>query len=169
MLKSRSRLAISTAIAAWCLVAFSSAAQDIPSTTNLWQPGDPGEPLHIRGRVLSIDGSPISGAVLDIWQADGTGEYQPDRYRTTLRTDADGEYGFGTVLPGQYYGVKHIHMVVMHEGHESVQTRILFKGDPNLDESVYGDQAIALEEARVKGNKVLFGRFDVVMRPAGSS
>lgn len=161
-------LAAVTAIACW-LVTFPLAAQDVPSTVNLWQPGDPGEPLHIRGRVLSTDGAPIPGAVLHIRQADGTGEYQPDRYQTTLRTGDDGEYGLGTVLPGQYYGMKHIHVVVMHEAYEAVQTQILFKGDPNLDESAYGDHAIALEEARIKGNKVLFGQFDIVMRPAGSS
>lgn len=141
---------------------------DAPVTVNLWQPGDAGQPLHIHGWVRSTNGKPIVGAIVNVRQADGTGRYHDDRYRASLRTGKDGSYRFSTVLPGQYYRAKHIHVVVTHQDHERVVTRILFKRDPNLDETVV-DFAIHLEEARVKGRTLLFGRFDVVMRPTGSS
>ena len=34
-----------------------------------------GERLLITGRVLSADGTPLPGAVLDVWQADADGLY----------------------------------------------------------------------------------------------
>lgn len=141
---------------------------DTPTSVNLWQPGDPGQPLQIDGWVHSTNGKPIVGAVLTVWQADGTGTYRDDRYRANLRTRKDGKYRFSTVLPGQTYSVKHIHVVVTHADYEPVETQILFKGDPHLDASAR-ELAIALEEGIIKGKTLLFGRFDIVMRPAGSS
>ncbi len=138
---------------------------DAPKAVDLWRSGDPGQRLHILGRVTSIDGRPIPGAELNIWQADGAGQYHENRYRTLVRTEEDGGYRFSTVLPGQYYSVKHIHMVVTHRAHDRLPTRILFKGDPQLDQVADGDLAIDVEEARVDGETVLFGRFDIVMRP----
>jgi protocatechuate 3,4-dioxygenase beta subunit len=140
---------------------------DAPEVVNFWRPGDPGQPMNIVGQVRGTDGKPIAGATLHVWQADGNGEYQEDRYRATLQTDTDGSYRISTVLPGQYYGVKHIHMAVSHHRYESLTTRILFKGDPNLDQYAQSELAIHLEEALVKGKTMLFGRFDIVMRPLG--
>ena len=142
---------------------------DAPASVNLWQPGDPGEPLQIDGWVRSTDGKPIVGAIVTVWQADATGTYHDDRYRASLRTGKGGRYHFSTVLPGQYYSAKHIHIAVTHADYEGVATRILFKGDPNLDEFAAGDLAIPLEKGTIKGKTVLFGRFDIVMRPPGSS
>lgn len=140
---------------------------DAPASVNLREPGDPGQPLHIDGWVRSTNGKPIVGAVLTVWQADATGNYHDDRYRASLRTGKDGKYRFSTVLPGQYYSAKHIHVVVTHPDHERVVTRILFKGDPHLDESAAGELAIPLEEGTIEGKAFLSGRFDIVMRPTG--
>ena len=138
-------------------------------TINLWQPGDPGQPLRINGWVRSNNGKPIVGAILMVWQADGTGNYQDDRYRASLRTGKDGKYRFNTVLPGQTYSVKHIHVIVTHPQYEPIETQILFKGDPHLDEATAAEFAIPLEQGTIKGKTVLFGTFDIVMRPARSS
>ncbi|MDX1486665.1 MAG: hypothetical protein R3268_00585 [Acidiferrobacterales bacterium] len=142
---------------------------DAPASVNLWQPGDPGEPLQIHGWVRSTDGKPIVGAIITIWQADATGTYYDDRYRASLRTGKGGRYRFNTVLPGQYYSAKHIHIAVTHADYEAVVTRILFKGDPNLDEFAAGELAIPLEKGTIKGKTVLFGRFDILLQPMGSS
>ncbi len=138
-----------------------------PAFVNFWQPGDPGQRLHIQGQVRSVIGDPLPGAVLQVWQADGTGQYQEGRYRAVLTTDKNGKYRFGTVLPGQYYGVKHIHVVVSHPRHYPVQTQMVFKGDPNLDATTQRDRGIFLEEASVNGETILHGRFDVQLRPGG--
>lgn len=144
-----------------------SSEEPAPSTTvNLWRPGDPGQPIRISGWVRSTNGKPIPGATIFIRQADGTGVYTPD-YQASLETDKDGSYRFSTVLPGQYYGIKHIHIGAVHDGYEYLETEIVFKGDPNLDPESASKRAIHLEEATVNDKTVLFGRFDMTLRPIG--
>jgi protocatechuate 3,4-dioxygenase beta subunit len=138
-----------------------------PNTLNLWRPGDPGQPLRISGWVRSTSGKPISGATIYIRQTDGTGVYTPD-YQASLKTGKDGSYRFSTVLPGQYYRVKHIHIGAVHDGYEYLETEILFKGDPSLDPESDSKYAIHLEEATLNGKIVLFGRFDMTLQPIGS-
>ena len=142
-------------------------AESPGNTLNLWRPGDPGQPLRISGWVRSTNGKPIAGATIYIRQADGTGTYTPE-YQARLKTGKDGSYRFSTVLPGQYYGVKHIHIGAVQEGYEYLETEILFKGDPNLDPDSTSKYAIHLEEATVNEKTVLFGRFDMTLKPLGS-
>ena len=130
---------------------------------NLWRPGDPGQRMNIRGRVTTIDGAPLGGVSIYLRQADGNGDYI-DRYSTVLQTDAKGRYQFGTVLPGQYYGTKHIHITITHDGYRSLDTEILFQGDPNLDDPE-APNAIFLEEATLNDETILYGRFDVTLYP----
>lgn len=158
-----------TAITA-ALVLFSSAVpgQSDPGSTSVpthiatfWRDGDPGDRLVLTGRVLDTAGMSIAGAVVDVWQTDGNGSYHPDAYRGTIFTDERGGYELRTVVPESYFGARHIHMIVSHDG-VSVETQVLFKGDPNLAE---GDlpYAIVLEESRVKDEVVYHGTFDVVI------
>ncbi|MGI9333590.1 MAG: hypothetical protein ACR2RL_10595 [Gammaproteobacteria bacterium] len=134
-----------------------------PSSINLWQKGDPGQPMQIRGVVMDANGAPVAGARIFIRQADATGEYQPDRYTGELYSGPDGSYSFSTVLPGQYYGEKHIHLMAGHDAHGVVERRMVFKNDPNLASPV--EDAIHLEEANVGEIKVLFGRYDIRLAP----
>lgn len=140
------------------------ASAEKPKLVDLWRPGDPGQRINIRGRVTAIDGAPVSDALIYIRQADGNGDYHDERYNTTLISDDKGRYQFATVLPGQYYGLKHIHVGISHDAYRYLDTRILFKGDPNLDESSAPD-AVFLEESNVNGETILFGRFDIVLTP----
>jgi protocatechuate 3,4-dioxygenase beta subunit len=136
------------------------------STAQLWQPGDAGEKLFIRGRVLDNDGVPLAGVIVNLRQADGDGEYHSDRYRATLQTDQKGEYQLRTVLPGQYYSAKHIHISFALDGFMAVQTEILFKGDPALDPVTERDQAVVLETAVVGEEEVRLGQFEVTLKAA---
>ena len=135
--------------------------------TSLWQPGDVGERLNISGWVRSPYGEPIAGAVVHVRQADADGNNNVDRYQASLITDEDGKYGFGTVLPGQHYGVilMHIHVLVTHDDYQPLEARILFANDPNLDPSVKRDNVVFLEQASVEGEALLFGRFNIVLQP----
>jgi protocatechuate 3,4-dioxygenase beta subunit len=141
-----------------------SAGEKKRQLVNLWQPGDPGQRINIRGRVTSIDGTPVTGASIFIRQADGNGDYHDNRYNATLESDQKGGYQFASVLPGQYYGIKHVHIWVNHDDYQSMDTRIIFKGDPNLDEST-SPEAIFLEEGNANGETIMFGRFDIVLTP----
>lgn len=142
----------------------SGAAQEKRKLVDLWQPGDAGQRMNIRGRVTSIDGTPLAGIPIRIRQADGHGDYH-EQYRTTLFSDDKGRYQFGSVVPGNYTGARHVHLEVYVDNYEYYDTSILFKGDPGLDQH-YGDgKAIFLEESTVDGETILFGRFDIVLVP----
>lgn len=141
-----------------------SAEEKKSKLIDLWQPGDPGQRMNIRGRVTSIDGTPLGGVQISLRQANGDGDYT-ENYRATLETDAKGRYQFGSVVPGNYFGAKHVHVTVYQDGFEYFDTSILFKGDPNLDEHYENGTAIFLEESTVKGETIMFGRFDIVLTP----
>ena len=64
---------------------------------------DKGEPVHVSGRVLDLEGRPVAGAMLDIWQTSSDGFYDvqdPNQPEMNLRgqftTAADGRFFFRT-------------------------------------------------------------------------
>ena len=71
-----------------------------------------GEDVWVSGRVLSMDGKPVPGAVLDVWQADGDGIYDVQYTdkdnalfaRGRLNADQDGKYWFKSILP-EFYSI----------------------------------------------------------------
>jgi protocatechuate 3,4-dioxygenase beta subunit len=125
----------------------------------------PGEPVVVRGHVLTPDGRPIPGAALDVWQSDAEGFYDlqmPGLDGTVLRgvfhTDAEGHFMFRTIKPSFYpipddgpvgqmlaatarhpYRPAHIHFIVSADGYQSVTTELFVDGDPYLDsDAVFG-------------------------------
>ncbi len=154
------------------LIAFASplAAQSAdttddskPELVDFWQAGDPGQRMNIRGRVTSLDGTPLAGIQISIRQANGAGDYT-ERYRARLTTDDKGRYQFGSAVPGNYGGARHVHVTVYQDGWAYYDTNILFQGDPNLGGYEEGTP-IFLEESTVNGETILFGRFDIVLTP----
>jgi len=73
-----------------------------------------GEVIHVMGRVLNVEGQPVRGARLELWQANAHGRYAhaSDKNPAPLdpnfegfavqTTDAEGRYRFKTVKPGAY-------------------------------------------------------------------
>jgi hydroxyquinol 1,2-dioxygenase len=120
-----------------------------------------GEDCWVGGRVLSVEGTPIPGATLDIWQAKADGVYDiqdpnaPLELRGRVRANAQGEYGFKTYKPC-FYGVPtdgpvgalltamgrhpmrpaHMHAIVSAPGYQQVITHVFVAGDPYLDSDV---------------------------------
>ena len=123
---------------------------------------DKGELLLFSGKVLSPDGKPIAGALVDIWQAAPNGLYdclddnQPDyNFRGHLYTDEQGNYEFQTLKPANYkfandgpvaqmlialdrhnWHAAHIHFKVSADDYETLITQIFFSGDPYLASNV---------------------------------
>ena len=138
---------------------------DKPRLIDLWQPGDTGQRMNIRGRVTGPDGRPLSGIEVSVMQPDGDGQWT-EQYRTVLTTDAQGRYQFGSVVPQiKYCGDPHVQVSVYQDGWEYYDTSLVFENDHGTT-PYYGDGTpVFLEESTVKGETMLFGRHDIVLSP----
>ena len=149
----------------FCLIIPGSGLAQTPTagTVDFWQAGDSGQRMSIRGQVTSLDGTPVAGATIYIRQADGEGIYH-SQYSGNVVTNQRGNYQFGSVVPGNYMGERHVHIYVDHDDYQYLDTEILFKDDPNL---VDGDdqRAVFLEAGEVDGETMMFGRFDMTLVP----
>ena len=132
-----------------------------------------GEPCVVSGVVRAADGTPLPGAVLDVWQADPRGFYdvqQPDvqppgNGRGLFTADTAGRFWFRPCVPSAYpiptdgpggallkatgrhpYRPAHIHFIVSAEGHQPVTTHIFVAGGDYLD----SDAVFAVKESLVK-------------------
>lgn len=105
-----------------------------PNTAQLRRPGDSGLPLTVSGRVFDTRGDVLSGAKVEIWQANHQGLYDIDgySYRATLVAGREGKYDFGSLMPGHYPGrvCQHIHYLVSAPGHKPLITQLYFATDP---------------------------------------
>ena len=64
----------------------------LPGATDrkvLWREGDDGEKLTLQGRVLDTLGTPIEGALVELWHADAVGSIDESRFRTAQVTSRD--------------------------------------------------------------------------------
>src|SRR3954454_21796968 len=99
---------------------------------------------RITGRILDLNGRPIPGARVEIWQCDANGRYhyvrdgQADQPRDenfqgygATTTDLSGGYQFLTIRPVSYPGrTPHIHFAVSGRGFERLITQMYFAGEP---------------------------------------
>jgi len=108
--------------------------REAPHSTQLRRPGDSGLPVQVSGKILDSRGSALSGAKIEIWQANHQGLYDLDgySYRTTLVAGNEGKYDFASVMPGHYPGrvCQHIHYLVSAPGHKPLTTQLYFSTDP---------------------------------------
>ncbi|HYD75082.1 protocatechuate 3,4-dioxygenase [Ramlibacter sp.] len=101
-----------------------------------------GQPASLEGTVTDVDGRPLAGATVEIWQCDEAGHYHHpgDGGRADpafqgfgrVTTGADGRYRFRTIRPAPYSGrTPHIHVKVKDGGHELLTTQLYVEGDPH--------------------------------------
>jgi len=128
---------------------YREGAPELSMGANISQNGR-GEPAVMTGRVLSTDGTPLPGALLDVWETDENGLYeqqdpeQPDmNLRGKFRTDKEGRYCFVGIKPVSYsipddgpvgqmlrslgrhpFRPAHIHMMVSAEAFVPVTTHL---------------------------------------------
>ena len=101
-----------------------------------------GTVLHLQGRVLDLNGRPVEGALVEIWQCDAQGIYdhpgQPGRERRDRAFQgygrmmaADGRYSFRTLKPVAYPGrTPHIHVKVATAGGGLLTSQFYIAGEP---------------------------------------
>lgn len=135
-----------------------------PRRTSLLEPGLPGSPIAIEGRVLDAECRAIAGALLDFWQADDRGEYDNAGYRLRGHqfTDDRGRYRLETIVPGVYPGrARHVHVKVQAPGQPPLTTQLYFPGEVGNRRDVIFDPALVMKVRDVDGGKV--GAFDFVL------
>jgi protocatechuate 3,4-dioxygenase beta subunit len=134
--------------------------QDADLTTIAGKPGRAeGQVIHVIGRVLNLQGHPVHGARVEIWQANTHGRYHhPSDINpapldphfegfAVQTTDADGRYRFKTIMPGAYPATPHwmrpphIHFDVTGKS-DRVITKMYFPGEP------LNDKDLVLQEVR---------------------
>ena len=104
-----------------------------PQRVTLIEPASKAPRLIVSGQVLSRDCKPVSGALLDFWHADETGEYdnQGFRYRGHQFADAEGRYRLETIVPAEYPGrARHIHVKVQPPSGRVLTSQLYFPNEP---------------------------------------
>lgn len=154
-----------------------------------------GELCRYEGRVVDLDGSPIAGAIIDVWSDNSEGFYdvqQPDiqpkwNNRGIFVTGPDGAYEFVGIKPvsypipddgpvGQMLGKlgrhpnrpAHIHFLVKAQGYETLVTHTFVGNDPYLDsDTVFGvKKSLIAPWERIDEEPVLWrSPFDFVLVP----
>jgi hydroxyquinol 1,2-dioxygenase len=119
-----------------------------------------GDPCLVLGQVTNVDGTPLSGAEVDVWQADHAGFYDVQQQdlvelgtgRALFSTDEHGRFWFRTVTPAPYpiptdgpvgellnatcrhpNRPAHIHFIAQAPGYHPVTTHAFVEGSPYID------------------------------------
>ncbi len=131
-----------------------------------------GTPCVVTGRVVSVDGTPLPGAQIDVWQANDQGFYDVQQPAVQPRTngrglftaDENGAFWFRTIVPSYYpiptdgpvgellkatgrhaFRPAHIHFIVTDPGHRDLTTHIFVAGS----EYIESDTVFAVKKSLV--------------------
>ena len=141
----------------------------------------PGIPCFITGKVTDVDGRPVAGAMLDMWQTDGDGLYEAQiegaegYMRGIYHSNPDGSYSVRTVAPIGYtipmdgtigelmrktkishMRPAHVHFHIAAPGYKSLTTHLFRRGCEFID----SDVVFGVKEALI---------VDFIEHPAGKA
>jgi catechol 1,2-dioxygenase len=123
---------------------------------------EPGTPLRFQGQVRGVDGTPLAGALVDIWHADDLGFYSqfapglPDwLFRARVVSDDQGRFAIQTMQPAPYqiptdgscgaliaaagwhaWRPAHIHLKVSAPGSLPITTQLYFEGGDYIETDI---------------------------------
>ena len=144
---------------------YREGAPDYENGADLAEEGTGGDRLLVSGKVIDLEGAPVAGAVLDIWQTAPDAIYaaqEPSGSSFNLcgriTTEDDGRYWFRTRKPVSYtvpgdgpvgamleaagrhnWRPAHIHFMLSAPGCETLVTQLFTDDDPYLDtDAVFG-------------------------------
>lgn len=100
-----------------------------------------GQPTWLEGSVADLNGRPVNGAQIEIWQCDGSGHYHhpgdggraDNQFQGFGRVTVgdDGSYRFRTIRPVAYSGrTPHIHVKVKLGRRDLLTTQLYVADDP---------------------------------------
>ncbi|GAA4382577.1 catechol 1,2-dioxygenase [Tsukamurella soli] len=123
---------------------------------------EPGVPLLFSGQVRTLEGTPLAGAKIELWQADAHGFYSqfapglPEwNLRGCFTADDEGRFAISTIRPAPYmiptdgacgklvsaagwhpWRPAHLHLKVSAPGHDLLTAQLYFPGDPHNGDDV---------------------------------
>lgn len=124
-----------------------------------------GQQVVVEGYVRDMEGNPIAGANIEIWQTANNGLYSnqdsaQEEYnlRASMTTGEDGRYALSTIRPAPYlvptdgpvgelldatgrhaWRPSHLHFIIQADGFRSLVTEVFPSDDPYLDQdAVFG-------------------------------
>jgi hydroxyquinol 1,2-dioxygenase len=146
----------------------------------------------VRGTVRGLDGEPVPGAEIHVWQADAEGKYDVQRAdleepqaRGVLHANSRGEYHFRSILAECYpipddgpvgdmlkatrrhpWRPAHLHFMIKAPGYETLITHVFRNGDPYLDsDAVFGvRQSLVADWVQQPDGQYLVA-YDFVLNP----
>jgi protocatechuate 3,4-dioxygenase, beta subunit len=138
-----------------------------------------GQPAWVSGSVVDLQGRPVAGAQVEIWQCDEAGHYHHpgDGGKADaafqgfgkVSVGADGQYRFRTIRPVAYSGrTPHIHVKVRLGTRELLTTQLYVAGDPHnerdfLWRNLKEDARAALTVPFAPGSDGLQASFPIVV------
>ena len=158
--------------------------------------GAAGEPCLVLGRVLGLDGKPVAGATVEVWQADAQGNYDVQyqgldhhQARGVLRSGPDGRFAFRSVLAESYpiphdgpvgellqatgrhpWRPAHLHFMIVADGYERLVTHVFRSGDQYLDsDAVFGVRESLVADWRKQPDGTYLLEYDFVLNPCAKA
>lgn len=143
----------------------------------------PGEPMYVSGSVATANGTPLAGAIVDVWHSDEDGYYDVQHSgeeaefvaRARFRTDEAGRFHFWSIKPAAYpiphdgpvgkmleaqgrhpWRPAHVHFMIAAPGQETLVTHVFVAGDEYLD----SDAVFGVKDSLIR---------DFAERPAGTA
>jgi protocatechuate 3,4-dioxygenase beta subunit len=150
---------------------------DTPLRSRLAASDTVGVPLTLRGRVLMPNGRPVVGAVLDVWNCDGRGDYDNKGFklRGHQYTDADGRFIVETVKPADYAMLggtirrtPHVHFKVQGPNTRLLTTQLYFPDEPLNARDIVFDPKLTMS-VQPTGTRGLAAEFTFVLAPPRDS
>lgn len=155
---------------------------------------EPGTPMVWEGVIKSVDGTPLAGAQLDVWQDDNQGYYSqfsegqpPWNLRGMFTVGDDGQFRVHTIKPVPYqiphdgatgklisaagwhaWRPAHVHVKVSATGHETLTAQLYFPGDLHNDDDIASavKPELMLDPQQQTDGSLLVS-YDVVLDPIG--
>lgn len=154
-----------------------------------------GRPCEVRGTVRGLNGEPVPGAVMEVWQADAQGKYDVQREgltqpqaRGVLKAGPDGRYHFKSILAEAYpipddgpvgdmlratrrhpWRPAHLHFMITAPGYERLITHVFRKDDEYLDsDAVFGVRQSLIADWVQQPDGSWLVEYDFVLAPSRS-
>ncbi len=147
-------------------------------------------PCQVRGRVRGLNGEPVAGAEIHVWQADAEGKYDVQRSdlqrhqaRGVLHAGPEGEFHFRSILAEAYpipddgpvgdmlkatkrhpWRPAHLHFMIKAPGYETLITHVFRDGDRYLDsDAVFGVRQSLIADWKRQADGTYLVEYDFVL------